>query len=218
MNKTLTIVKYLLVIGLFHQSLSLFARDDKAEALIKKVKTKYDNLKIFYAEFQQTSHWKLADNVQEQQGKIWLKDKDKFRIETPDQTVVSDGKTIWTYSQFSNQVIIDHVADAGEEMRLPRDIFLKYSEDYRPAYLKDEIVDGQNCAVLELQAKAEDIFIKYMKIWINEKLLVPIKIEQIDINDNSTTYLLMNIDTKVRSDDSFFNYQIPTSAEVIDMR
>jgi chaperone LolA len=200
------------------RSASLFASDIKADEIIKKVKDKYDDLKTFQAEFTQRSYWKLADNVHEQKGKVWLKGKEKFRIETDDQTVVSDGKTIWTYSQFNNQVIIDNVEKSGDDIRLPKDIFFKYSEDYNPIYMQGEKIDNQDCHVLELKSKTDDIFIKYMKIWINVKIFVPIKIEQVDINDNSNTYFLSNIQVNVTIDGKFFIYDVPDSVEIIDMR
>lgn len=218
MKKNIKKLMLLMMIVVYYQSASLFATDNKAEDIIKRVKDKYDDLKTFYAEFTQSSHWKLADNVHEQKGKIWLKGKDKFRIETPDQTVACDGKAIWTYSQFNNQVIIDKVAKSEEEIRLPRDIFFKYSEDYTPIYVQDEKIENQDCAVLELRAKTEDIFIKYMKIWINKKMSVPMKIEQLDINNNSNNYFMMNIDINKAIDDNFFVFQVPDSVEIIDIR
>jgi chaperone LolA len=218
MKNNIKALTFLMTISFCIQSLSLFASDKKADEIIKKVKDKYDDLKTFHAEFAQASYWKLADNIHEQKGKIWLKGKDKFKIETDDQTVVSDGKTIWTYSQFNNQVIIDHVAKSGEDIRLPKDIFFKYSEDYNPIYLQDEKIDNQDCSVLELRAKTEDIFIKYMKIWINLKFFVPIKIEQVDINGNSNTYLLTNIQVNKAINDDLFIYKVTGAVEIIDMR
>jgi len=218
MKNILRKLALLLIIFICHQTVSLFASDKTADEIIKKVKDKYHDLKTFYAEFSQTSYWKLADNVHEQKGKIWLKDTDKFRIETEDQTVVSDGKTIWTYSQFNNQVIIDKAEKSGEEIRLPKDIFFKYSENYNQLYLREAKIEDQPCHVLELRAKTEDIFVKYMKIWINVKVFIPIKIEQIDINDNSNSYLLKNIQMNETITDNLFIYKVPDSVEVIDMR
>jgi len=214
-SKVLTV---LMMICFTIQSLSLFASDKKADEIIKKVKDNYDDLKTFQADFNQSSYWKLADDVHQQNGKIWLKGKDKFKIETEDQTVVSDGKTIWTHSKFNNQVIIDNVEKSGEDVRLPKDIFFKYSEDYTPEFVQDEKIDDQECCVIELRAKTEDIFIKYMKIWINLKLSVPVKIEQVDINGNTITYLLSNIQVNDTINDDLFGYKVPDSVEIIDMR
>jgi outer membrane lipoprotein-sorting protein len=97
-------------------------------------------------------------------------------------------------------------------------MFFKYSEDYTPVFVQDEKIDNQNCRVIELWSKTEDIFIKYMKIWINLKLSLPVKIEQVDINGNTITYLLSNIQVNNTIDDNLFVYKIPESVEIIDMR
>ncbi len=208
------------IIALFlfpHQTIS-FAQDAKAVEIINKVKAKYDAITSFQAEFELTSYWKLANNVQGQKGRIWLKDKDKFRIETSDQIIVSDGKTVWTHSLYNNQVIIDKIENSANEIRLPKDIFLKYAENYVPRFIANETIDQQECAVLELKAKSDDIFIKFMKIWVNTKISVPIKIEQVDINDNTNTYRLLNVDLNKPLANNLFSYSIPDSVEIIDMR
>lgn len=217
--KTKFNISIVILILLFCQSsILLFASDEKANEIIKKVKNKYDDVKTLNAEFIQAFHWKLADNTHQQKGKIWLKGKEKYRIEIEDQTIVSDGKTIWTFSQFNNQVIIDNVQKSGEEIRLPKDLFFKYSEQYLPIYLQDAKIENEDCYVLELRAKTEDIFIKYMKIWISVKIFVPIKIEQVDLNNNTRTYTLKNIELNQMINDDLFVYRIPESVEIIDMR
>jgi len=218
MKMKYNILILMMTVFICQQSFLLFASDEKANEIIKKVKKKYDDIKTFNAEFTQTFHWKLADNVHQQKGKIWLKGKEKFKIETEDQTIVANGKTIWTFSRFNNQVIIDKLEKSGEEIRLPKDIFFKYSEQYKPSYSGTEKIFDQDCHVLELQAKTEDIFIKYMKLWISTNMLLPLKIEQVDLNKNVNTYILENIQLNKPIDDAFFVYKIPESVEIIDMR
>ncbi|MDZ7340658.1 MAG: outer membrane lipoprotein chaperone LolA [candidate division KSB1 bacterium] len=193
------------------------ASDDRAEDIIKKAKNKYDKIKTLKADFVQTFHWKLADNIHQQKGTVWLKGKDQFKIQTADQVVVCNGRTLWTYSDFNKQVIIDHV-DKSREVTLPRDIFMVYSEQYRPYYVGVEKIDGEECSVLELVGKSEDQFIKQMKIWIHSKLLLPIKIEQLDLNNNENRYVLSNIELDIPLAANLFEYQPPAGVEVIDMR
>lgn len=209
---------YIFIIFVAQQALPVLAMSDDANEIIKKVKAKFDGLETFRADFSQISYWKLADNVHQQEGAIWLKGKEKFKIETHDQITVSDGKTIWTHSKFNNQVIIDNINKTGGEANLPRDIFLIYSEQYQPSYLQNDKIEDQDCYVLELKSKTEDVFIKFVRLWINQKTLVPIKIEQIDLNNNTNTYLLKNIVIDKPLADNFFHYRIPESVEVIDMR
>jgi chaperone LolA len=195
----------------------LYSAEKESEEIIKKLKDRYNKLESFVADYNQTFHWKLADNVHQQSGKIWLKGKDKFKIETEDQLIISDGKTIWTYSRFNNQVIIDNV-NKSEEVSLPGDLFLKYSEQYNSDYVRNEKIDDEDCYLINLKAKTEDIFIKSMRIWISRKKSIPMKIEQIDINGNVNTYLLKNINIDEKLNDNFFVFKVIDTVEVIDMR
>jgi len=196
----------------------LFARaDDKSKSIIKDVLKKYEESKNIKVDFLQTFNWKLTDNISEQKGTIWLEGKEKFKILTEDQTIVSDGKTVWTYSKINKQVIIDRV-DNSEDINLPRDILLNFSDQYESIYVKNEKIDNKDCFFIELSSKEDDLFIKQMKLWIEIKTMILLKIEQIDINDNVNTYLLSNFKTNVPINASFFKYEIPDTLEVIDMR
>ncbi|MCD4664383.1 MAG: outer membrane lipoprotein-sorting protein, partial [Bacteroidales bacterium] len=150
-------------------------------------------------------------------GVIWLEGKEKFKIQTEDQLIITNGKAIWTYSKANNQVIVDKVKNA-EDINLPRDILLNFSDQYKAHYIKEEKVDNQDCHVLGFTAKTDDKFINQMKIWIDSKKTLVIKIEQIDLNENVNTYLLSNIEFDLSLPAKFFSYKIPESVEVIDMR
>ena len=168
-------------------------------------------------DFTQQFNWKLAGQTQEQKGTIILKDKDKFRVATDDQVIVSDGTTLWTYSRIHNQVIIDNLQNS-EDVILPREIFLKFSQKYNPQLLGEARVLESDCYHLRLNAKTEDVFIREIKIWVDKKSWITIKIEQKDINENLTTYTLENIIINPSIPDHKFTYKIPQDAEVINMR
>jgi len=189
---------------------------DAAE-IIKNVKHKYEEIESFSADFKQVFKWKLAAETQEHQGKIILQGADKFRIETSDQLIISDGTTIWTYSKINNQVIIDAIGKANDVI-LPREIFLKFSKEYNEKLQGEERITNSDCYIVHLIAKNEDIFIKEMKIWIDKKAWLTLKIEHIDINNNLTVYSLDNIITNKKIAAEEFVYKIPPGIEVIDMR
>ncbi len=213
---------FILRIGIILATMSmpilLFASpENKANSIIKKVLKKYEQSKNIKVDFLQTFNWKLTENVSEQKGTIWLEGKEKFKIETEDQTIVSDGNNMWIYSKTNNQVIVDKVANA-EDINLPRDILLNFSDQYTPSYIKEERIKNQNCFLIELSSKGDDQFIKQVKIWIETKNFTLVKIEQIDLNENVNSYLLSNFETNVPISASFFKYEIPDTVEVIDMR
>ncbi len=217
MYKTKINARFIIIAILIFSITESVAADDKAEDIIKDARKKYEDLKTLKADFTQIFQWKLAENVHEQKGMIWLKGKDKFKIQTDDQIIVSDGKTVWTYSAVNNQVIVDNV-DKSEDITLPKDLLLNYSKQYVPKYIKNEKVNNTDCHLLEFTADTQDIFIKYMKIWINTKLRIPVKIQQTDLNDNINTYMLSGIEIDTDLPDNFFKYQSKPGVEVIDMR
>ncbi len=206
----------ILTIGLL-PSLRLAKADSQADAIIKELLKKYEASKNVKVDFQQKFIWKLTDNISELKGTIWLEGKDKFKILTDDQTIVSDGKTLWTYSKTNHQVIIDQVAQA-EDINLPRDILLSFSDQYDSHYLKKEKIDNKQYHLIELTAKVDELFIRQIKIWIEVRDLILAKIEQIDLNENVNEYLLTNLELKANLPANFFKFEIPDTIEVIDMR
>ena len=210
-------IKIGIVLLFFLLPVFLFASSkNDAKAIIKKVLKKYDENKNIKVDFL-TFHWKLTENISEQKGTIWLEGKEKFKIESEDQTIVSDGTTVWIYSNANNQVLIDKVANA-EDINLPRDILLNFSDDYESLYVKEEKIENQNCFLIELTSRMDDQFIKQIKIWIETKKMILVKIEQTDLNKNVSSYLLSNFKTNVPISANFFKYEIPDTVEVIDMR
>ena len=169
------------------------------------------------ADFDQIYHWVLTNNKAEQSGTIWLEGKKKFKIQTENQLIVCDGTTVWTYSQNTNQVLIDNVQNAND-ITLPGDIMLNFLGKYRPIYIDKEKLNGVECHKIELDAKNDDEFIQKVIVWVGKKDLIVHQIEQIDLNNNENIYRLKNIQFDVQFAKEFFKYIPPDSVEVIDMR
>jgi len=134
MKKKYTLIIVLLLLILIINLFNAFA-DEKSKSIIKNVLKKYEESKNIKVDFLQSFNWKLTENISEQKGTIWLQGKEKFKITTEDQTIVSDGETVWSHSKINKQVIIDKVANT-EDINLPRDILLNFSDQYESTYIK----------------------------------------------------------------------------------
>lgn len=188
-----------------------------ARDVIKEVQKKYENLVNVVADFEQVFHWDLTDEVQTLTGKVWLGSDNKYRIETNDQIVVTDGISAWTLSKVSNQVVIDNLGKSKDSPLL-RDLLLQYSQDYQPRYVGTEKIDANDCHVLELLAKTEDAYVKSVMLWVDRKNATVYRIKQVDINGNSNTYSLLGITFDAKIPAETFKFSKPEGAEVIDMR
>lgn len=208
---------YLLLLG-FLFSQSLFGADaKKAKEIIQRVQKKYDALTSLKADFEQVYHWDLANETQKVRGKIYLQTGNKYRIETETQLIVTDGETVWTYSEPDQQVIVDLMSHS-QENPLPRDLLFQYSEEYNPVEMQDEKLNGKAVYMIRLAPKDEEAFIRSMRVWIQKDNLFAVKIEQVDINDNINTYFIDHIEENMPLEAGLFQFQVPEGAEVIDLR
>jgi len=207
-------IKHILILILI---LSTFTYAKDAKDIINDLKKEYDKVENLSAEFTQEFYWKLAEQGQTQEGSIMLQGSDKFRIETRDQIIVSDGKAIFTYSRMNNQVIIDAVTN-NHEVVLPRELFMKFSKNYKPFMLEDEIINDTKCYVIRLTAKSADMYIKEMKVWVDKKSNLTKKIQHTDISENVTTYTLKNIQLNQKLSPTLFKFKTPEGAETVDLR
>ncbi|NIR48658.1 outer membrane lipoprotein chaperone LolA [candidate division KSB1 bacterium] len=185
--------------------------------VVKKVKERYEKLESLKANFEQEYVWELAGETQTLTGTLYLRSGDNYRIETDTQVIVTDGKTVWTYSKENDQVIIDWLR-SSEENPLPKDLLFKYSEEYQPHFVGEEKIYGRKAYVLNLVPKEEEAFIKSMKIWVDASLWLTVKIQQVDINDNINTYRVKNIQQNIELDPSLFTFKISPETEVVDLR
>ena len=188
-----------------------------ADKIVKNVRKKYDKIKSLEVDFVQTIYWSLADEEQHVTGKLYLAEGNKYRVETETQTIVTDGKTVWTFSKDRNQVIISELAHS-EENPLPRDLLLQYTKESKSRLIGESKVDGVNCYELEFIPNQEDAYILSTRVWIEKGKWLARKILQEDINENTTRYELTHFKINQPLPDSLFRFKIPAEADVVDMR
>ena len=125
---------------------------ESASKILKKIVKKYNNIENFTAEFVHTEYFNLTGSKNETMGKINIKEGVKYRLVTDDQIIVTDGKIVWTYSPFNNQVLIDNVKE-GDGSLLPRDLLYKYPKEYYATLLEELEVDDDKYYILKLDPK-----------------------------------------------------------------
>ncbi|NOX90282.1 MAG: outer membrane lipoprotein carrier protein LolA [Calditrichaeota bacterium] len=195
---------------------TVFAIDVKD--IIKKLQKKYDDIENFKATFEKVETFQLTGSVSKTEGTLYVKDGKKYRFETEDQLIVSDGKTVWTYNRINNQVLIDRVRK-NSGVLLPRDILFKYPKTHYATLLGEDKIRGKKVYVVKLDPK-EDVhgYFSSLKVWIQDHAWQIVKIEITDLNGNKSIFNLSNIDTKNRLADSLFSFTPTSEMNVVDMR
>jgi outer membrane lipoprotein-sorting protein len=208
--------RFFLTVLTFCLALPLWAAS--ADEIIKEVQKKYTSIKKVTADYQQNFVWEMAGESVENEGKIWAKDGSKFRIDNQDQTIVTDGKTLWTLSKVNKQVMIDEYNRNTRDNPFIRSFMDDYLDNYKATLVREEKIDGRDHSVLELDAINPDEFNRKVTIWVDNKTHYMTRIIQTDINGNKRIYTFSDIQTGVDLDDDLFEMEIPQDYETVDMR
>jgi outer membrane lipoprotein-sorting protein len=185
--------------------------------IIDQVEAKLISGKNIKVQFEEMFIWKLAGEDQKIEGELYLQGDSKFCIITEDQKIVSDGVNLYTYDKSANRVLIDRLGQS-EDALLPRQILFQYTKNHRTRIVGKEVISGNQCYILEFTHETGEVYFPTVRVWVDEKAWVPRKVEQIDLYENRTIYLLKNVEIGIELEEKQFHFIIPESAEVIDMR
>jgi outer membrane lipoprotein carrier protein len=191
--------------------------EETAQDVLERVKNRYDAINDAELKFTQHVRFPLAHIEQDVKGTLYLKKDHRYRVETDDQTIVTDGKTVWSYTPASNQVLVDNFK-LDDHAFTPERILVAAPEDFAASLVGRDRIGKTDVVVLKLVPKSEDTFVTSLKLWVSVSDWMMKRVELIDANGKETTYNVTALKTNIGLQDSRFSYQIPKGAEVVDLR
>ncbi|MEJ2637619.1 MAG: outer-membrane lipoprotein carrier protein LolA, partial [Calditrichia bacterium] len=162
--------------------------------------------------------FKLTGLENEIFGTLWMSQDNKFRLETEDQIIVSNGEVYWRYNKLDNQVLIDYAKKSQQDVFLNNFLF-HIADLYYSQVLSEEKEDNQKVYELKLTPRNPDeSFFSYIKVWIVDKSWDLKRVTYVDYNDNESEYKIekLVIDPKLPPD--IFQFKIPQGIDVVDLR
>ena len=202
-------------------ALLIFSLPYRAEGItgaevIEKVQEKLAEYKTFSARFEKQFYWAILDKRRSRQGRIYMHRPARFRLEVEDgDLVVADGQAIWAYVKKNVQVV---VSPYRGELKTPWEVLFDYAESYAPIAIEEVKLDGRSCYLVSLEPEIANSRIAQMKIWVDRKRWFLLKVEQLETNDNVTTYILKDHKTNKKLEEALFRFTPPEGVEVIDRR
>lgn len=194
----------LLLIALSPWSLA----DDKSVAELQKRLAKASE---YTADFEQTVRSSKGNEVQKGQGKFYVKRPNLFRMETKspqENLIVSDGKTLWFYDPFVEQVTANWVTDAVNNT--PFVLLTSTDKAHWAQYDVQQSVDN-----FVLKPKSKNSNIKQFDVRIDANGLLK-GFSTIERDGQSNLYMLRNIVANANPD--LFKFTVPKGAELDDQR
>ena len=136
--------------------------DPQALAIVKKVKSKYQSYKTTQMDVKIT----VKDGSQEesQSAKIFTMGTSDFRLETTEQDIVTDGKTVWTHikGDYNELQIADYDEEEMGIFGSPGKLLDNYSKDYVIALVGEATEKGKT--VYKIECKPKDRYSDITKV------------------------------------------------------
>jgi outer membrane lipoprotein carrier protein len=197
---------------------SLAAESNSAEAIVDRLQKSYDATVDFTADFRQENEVKTLNRTLKASGKVSFKRPGKmlWRYDEPKgQFVLADGKHLYFYQPEQNQVIKSPLKNAfrGD---IPLSFLLglgNLKKDFNAALKSTE----ENSYVLRLEPKGEAGGFSEILLAVSKSSSDILWVSIRDAAANLTTIRFSAMRKGVGLNDSLFQVQIPSGADVVEL-
>jgi len=178
-----------------------------AESVLKSLQNKFDSITDLSVNISQRFNSKTKMS-----GKMFYKKGNNLRIEFPDQTIVTDGKTSWNYNKKNKKVIISNYDETGSGP-----LSINYLVYQYPAECELSLSQEGNNNVLTLNPKSKKNNFGEVKLFITKDNLIDKTIITNQSNGNiEISFSNYNLNQKLA--DSQFSFTPPEGTAVVDLR
>jgi outer membrane lipoprotein-sorting protein len=112
-------------------------QDPKAKVILDDISKTTKSYKTITTDYSLIITNKDKKQTDKQTGKIQVKGT-KFRLEIPGNSILCDGKTVWTFNKEANEVSIKNYEPSSDDALDPTKIFTMYENGYKYKFDKEE--------------------------------------------------------------------------------
>jgi outer membrane lipoprotein carrier protein len=209
---------FLAVILLVLVKVTFAQYDPKALEILEAMGEKYKSMPTYEANFSYALTNDVENIKEEFKGKLTVKG-DKFRISLPEQEVINNGVTVWTYLPEVKEVNIDNYDKNSGDIN-PLKIYEIYQKDFKYLYIQDKTEAGVMCDEIDLVPEKNDAQYFKIKLLIKKKDKVIQSLTMFDKGGNRYKYTITKFVPNANVPDSFFTFDAKKhpGVEVIDLR
>lgn len=197
------------------QTAKTWAASEAAEEIAQKIAKMYLGAQDLQMNFKKEMKSEVFKEVKPIKGVIYLKQPDKFRMESSEEIIVSDGQVVWTYTKELQQVTKQKV-QSGQKFN-----FLSFLEDMQVKYeaelLGAEKVQGAECKKMLLTPKERGTDFEKLTLWVDGKSYLIRKMELQDLPGNRTRFWFTEIKINPGLAESRFEFKPTGKVELIDL-
>jgi outer membrane lipoprotein-sorting protein len=195
------------------QAVAQKSADQLLKAVVEKTRNT-PNLKIEFS--YQMINTKAGIN-EKKNGTLFL-NGDAYKVLIDGQTIVSDGKTVWTYLPESNEVMVSN-AGTGDEALSPTSLLTSYYKNYKATFANDKENASKGLKTIELRGAAGSKFPKVL-VGVREAAEQLGKLVIFDNGGNQFVYDMSRMTPNTTLARNFFTFNPADypGIDVVDMR
>jgi outer membrane lipoprotein-sorting protein len=209
---------FLAVIFLVLVKVTFAQYDPKALEILEAMGEKYKSIPTYEANFAYALTNDVENIKEEFKGKLTVKG-DKYRISLPEQEVINNGVTVWTYLPEVKEVNIDNYDKNSGDIN-PLKIYEIYQKDFKYLYIQDKTEGGVVCEEIDLVPEKKDAQYFKIKLLIKKKDKVIQSLTMYDKGGNRYKYTITKFVPNAEVADTYFTFDARKypGVEVIDLR
>lgn len=203
---------------LFLVKISFAQYDPKALEILEAMGEKYKTLQAYEANFSYTLTNDVENIKEEFKGKLTVKGE-KYRISLPEQEVINNGVTVWTYLPEVKEVNIDNYDQNSGDIN-PLKIYEIYQDGFKYLYIQDRTDNGVVCEEVDLVPEKKDAQYFKIKLLIKKRDKVIQSLTMFDKGGNRYKYTITRFVPNPNIPDSYFAFDTSKhpDVDVIDLR
>lgn len=208
----------LLFFLLLSGSLAAAAPAQSDSVTLAEVQTAYDALDGLQASFTQTLTSDFSSDSTRMEGSVLLSGN-KYRVKTPNQTVITNGTTTWIYTPDENQVVVNS-ADTDDGAVTPETFLTASAERYEvQSTTPTTRLDAPH---IQLSVASTDASARFAEVtlWVRQSDHVVTRMRGTDQDGSTIDLRLQNLDVSPETlkTGSPFSFSPPDGIEVVDLR
>ena len=213
--------KQLLILFLCSVSLKVFLQQDpEAKKILDQAAEKTKSYQTIQVSYKLTVDDRKENTSSISEGRIRIKG-DKYRLDATESIVFFNGKTMWTYNEDVNEVIITEPDMEDEDfLSNPAKILAWYNRDFKYRYVSKARLDGNEVHEIDLFPNNLDQPYSRIKVYIAVKDTLLYLVRSIGKNGIDYSIQLHDYITNRELDDTLFTFDPARfrKVEIVDMR
>jgi outer membrane lipoprotein carrier protein len=203
---------------LFWMTTSYAQYDPKALEILDAMSKKYKAIPAFEANFSYTLTNEMEKINEEFKGKMVVKGE-KFRLVLPEQEVINNGTTVWTYLPEVKEVNVDDADPNSDEVN-PSKFYDIYKKGFKYMYMGEQKDGAVPCDIVDLVPEKRDAQYFKIKMFIAKKDKSVQNFTMFDRTGNRYRYTITKFmpNAKIEDSDFVFDPKKYPGVNIVELR